>query len=278
MKTLSVVFFTWALSFTSLLAQTSVPSMTGPSSPSGLVTQSGAFSTTYPGWQAFDSNDNSMWISAVSQTPAWIGYEFGAGPKRIVSYAIKYTNGSITTRAPKNWTLQAWNGFAWVVIDTRANQINWSGNEERAYPVSSPGFYSRYRLNITDDNDARSGVVVISIGKLSLRADDLGEIDWNQLFQSWHLDADQSNGTVEHFVPIDVPVPRLHFVPAMIFHPDGSFEKLILAPDDAHYYASGSWTRVGTQINTVVFDRRQGTLFDSFTVLTLTSSTLRIQR
>lgn len=279
MKTLGFVFLAWALSLASISAQTSVPPMTSASFPSGLVTQSSIFSSSYPGWRAFDSNDNSMWISAVGQTPAWIGYEFASGPKRIVSYAIKYVNGSIRTRAPKNWTLQGWIGFSWVVIDTRTNQTNWAGIEERSYTVSAPGFYSRYRLNITEDNDPRAGVVVISIGKLSLRADDLAPSpDWNQLFQHWHLDANQSTDTVEHYVPVHVPVPLQRFTPAVIFHSNGGYERLILAPNDAHYLAPGTWSRVGAQINTVVNDRRLGTFTESFTVLTLTPNTLRIQR
>lgn len=148
-----------------------VPNMTGPASPDGIVTQSGTFGATFEGWRAFDSSNSTMWLSAVNQTPAWIGYEYANGPRRVVSYTIRYVNGSIVTRAPKDWTFQGWNGFGWVVIDTRSNQVNWGGVEERTYTVASPGFYSRYRLNIIDDNDSRSGVVVISIGKLSLLAD-----------------------------------------------------------------------------------------------------------
>jgi|GEM_PF-3333116 len=161
-----------ALGVAALPAQsTSVPAMTSPTTPSGLVTQSGSYGSPYEGWRAFDNNDDTMWISAAFQTPAWIAYTFSGGQQRVVSYAIKYVNGSIRTRAPKNWTLQGSNGGSWTVIDTRTNQINWGGVEERRFTVTYPGFYSQYRLYITDDNDSRAGVVVISIGKLSLVAD-----------------------------------------------------------------------------------------------------------
>lgn len=273
MKTLIIGIFALALSL-AVSAQSSVPVMTSASSPSGLVTQSGIYSSSYPGWQVFDGNDDSMWISAVGQTPAWIGYEFTSGPRRVVSYAIKYVNGSIRTRAPKDWTLQAWNGSFWVVIDTRSNQIDWNGVEERAFAVNAPGFYSSYRLNITDDNDTRAGVVVISIGKLSLIADD---IDWNLLLRAWHFDADLSTDTVDYYVPIEVTVPILRFVPAMTFNSDGQFAKLMLSPVDAHYYAFGSWSRTGAQLDTVVNDPRLGTVMESFTVLSLTPGVLRVQ-
>jgi hypothetical protein len=150
-----------------LACENMVPVMTGATTPSGSVTRSGVFSASYEAWQAFDGT-NSMWLSLENQTPAWIGYQWFNGAKTIQRYAITYTNGSITTRAPKQWTFEGWNGSAWVVLDTRTNQVNWAGFERREYAVPSPGAYTRYRLNITDDNDTRSGIVVVSMGKLEL--------------------------------------------------------------------------------------------------------------
>nr|WP_246357189.1 Ig-like domain-containing protein [Pyxidicoccus fallax] len=109
-----------------------------------------------------------MWLSQVGQTPAWIGYEWANGPKRVDRYAIRYVNGSITTRAPKNWTLEGFNGSAWVAVDTRNNQVNWAGTERREYIVASPGAFAAYRLHVTDDNDTRTGIETVSIGRLEL--------------------------------------------------------------------------------------------------------------
>ncbi|WPB78396.1 SBBP repeat-containing protein [Archangium violaceum] len=143
-----------------------VPVMTSNTSPSGIATRSGVFSAAYEAWQAFDGT-NSMWISAVKQTPAWLAYEWTDGPRTISRYALTYANGSIITRAPKSWTFEAWNGTAWVVLDTRTNETGWS-NERREYAVASPAPYARYRLHFTEDNDARTGVEVISLGKVEL--------------------------------------------------------------------------------------------------------------
>ncbi|XXF78811.1 SBBP repeat-containing protein [Myxococcaceae bacterium GXIMD 01537] len=145
-----------------------VPTMTSAFTPSGIVTRSGVFSASYEAWQAFDATHGSMWISAVTQTPAWIAYEFGDGAKKVTKYALHYVNGNITTRAPKNWTFEGWNGSAWVVLDTRTNQTGWTGNERREFTLASPATYSKFRLNVTDDNDARAGVEVISLGRLEL--------------------------------------------------------------------------------------------------------------
>jgi hypothetical protein len=144
-----------------------VPAMTSNTAPGGVATSSGIISGSYEPWQAFDST-NSMWISAEGQTPAWLAYEWTDGPRTITRYALTYTNGSITTRAPKSFTFEGWNGSAWVVLDTRVNEVGWPGYERREYAVASPGAYRKYRLNVTDDNDTRAGVVVISLGKLEL--------------------------------------------------------------------------------------------------------------
>ncbi len=140
-----------------------VPTLSGSSSN---VATSGQFDSSYPGWKVFDGA-GSMWLSETWETPAWISYQF-SGTKKIDRYSIQYTNGSITSRAPKNFTLQGLSGGTWVTLDTRTNQTGWQGNETRAYTVANPGYYSRYRLHVTDDNDSRSGIVVLSIGELTL--------------------------------------------------------------------------------------------------------------
>lgn len=149
-------------------ASDQVPTMIGPSTPSGLVLTSGEFNGSFPAFQAFDGSRTSMWISETFETPAFIGYEFADGPRTITSYAINYVNGQITTRAPKEFTLQGFDGNGWVVVDARSNETGWSGNERREYQVSQPGSFSQYRLHVTDDNDDRAGVVVISLGDLEL--------------------------------------------------------------------------------------------------------------
>ena len=147
-----------------------VPAMTGPTMPSGSVFESGSIdSTTYDGWQAFDSSNTTMWISAIGDNPAIIGYAWDNGvPHVVVSYAITYANGSILTRAPSAWTFEGLSGDEWLPIDTREGETGWAGFERRVYTVASPGNYSQYRLNITDDNDPTPGIVVISISQLEL--------------------------------------------------------------------------------------------------------------
>ena len=146
-----------------------VPFMTSNTSPSGTVTSSGIYSSTYDAWKAFDAIDSSMWISQVGETPAWIAYDWGS-PRTISQYSLTFKNGSLTSRAPKDWTFEGWNGSSWVILDARTGETNWAGTETRTYNVASPGNYAKYRLNITDDNDVRSGVEVISFGRVSFES------------------------------------------------------------------------------------------------------------
>lgn len=136
------------------------------SSTSSRVSTSGDLAASYAGWKAFDGT-GSMWLSETWETPAWIGYNFDAA-KKVDRYTIRYTNGSITSRAPKNFELRGYNGSTWTTVDTRTNQVNWQGSETRSYSVANPGYYTQYRLHVTDDNDSRSGIVVLSIGELTL--------------------------------------------------------------------------------------------------------------
>jgi hypothetical protein len=147
-----------------------MPIMTGSNAPAGSVTRSGAFSAEYEAWKAFDDpSSTSMWISGLRQSPAWIAYQMPSGNVTLHRYAITFHNGaSLTSRAPKDWTLQGWNGTSWVVIDTRSNQTNWAGYERREFTLATPATYGHFRLHVTDDNDARTGIEVVSMRQLEL--------------------------------------------------------------------------------------------------------------
>jgi hypothetical protein len=140
------------------------------------VSTSGVYNSSYLAWKAFDAeiSSNSMWLSQVWESPAWIAYDFGVS-RYINRYQITYTNGSLTSRAPMDFDLQGWNGSWWVTLDTRTNQTGWVSGSPRIYSVAWPGNYTKYKLRITDDNDSHFGVVVISIGDLQFqRCDDCG--------------------------------------------------------------------------------------------------------
>jgi hypothetical protein len=144
-----------------------VPVMTSDTTPSGRVSASGVYPGGYDAWHAFDS-DTSMWISAKNAPKTWIRYEWGDGPRWVARYGIHFVNGSdMVSRSPRDFSLWGLRGTLAVELDRRSGQI-FGGSELRVFDIAQPGLYDGYELRVTDDNDARAGVVVISMGTLQL--------------------------------------------------------------------------------------------------------------
>ncbi|WP_050433147.1 hypothetical protein [Chondromyces crocatus] len=150
-----------------------VPTMSGDTSPSGLVTSSGVYSSSYPPWQVFDATTATLWLSNMYATAVWLAYEWGGGAaKPVTSYQITYANGSCCAqRGPRNWTLQGWNGSSWITVDTETNQTGWYGDPIRTFEVDRPGCYTKYRLHVTADNynDPTYPITLVSIASLRLQ-------------------------------------------------------------------------------------------------------------
>ncbi|MCE3251701.1 MAG: uncharacterized protein K0Q67_711 [Cellvibrio sp.] len=247
---------------------------------SAAVSVSGVIDSSYPGWKAFDSSFSSMWISAIGQTPAWIGYEW-TSPRFVDSYAITYANGSITTRAPKIWQLQGWNGSAWTTVDSRTNEINWSGFQTRNYTVQSPGSYLKYRLLVADDNDTRIGVVVISLGNLSLKGCELNTVAAANLHGDWHEDPAQSTAGIEHYVPTSIDLGASRFRNMISFFAGGTGKIFRLAPNDGHYFVNTTWALSGNKVTVTFTDNTwastAGTYDYVYEVLSASGGNLRLK-
>lgn len=133
------------------------------------ITTSGSYYNSYPGWLSFDADRYTAWVSELYEAPAWLAYRFDE-PTRVDRYSIDFTNGSLTTRAPKVFELQGYSDGAWQTLDRRTNETSWQGSEKRSYSVAQPGLYTQYRLLVEQDNDSRSDIVVVSIGDFSLES------------------------------------------------------------------------------------------------------------
>ena len=124
--------------------------------------------STYPQSNAFDNNGHTFYLSQLFTTPSIIGYAFPEA-KRLRSYTIQYSNGNLKTRSPRDFQLQGYNGN-WVTLDTQSGQTIavWDASlQRRSFLVSNTGYYTKFQLVVTDDNDARAGVVTVSVGELS---------------------------------------------------------------------------------------------------------------
>lgn len=121
-------------------------------SGSGIVTASSAY--TAGSESVIIDGTDSYWVGTNNGVD-WVQLDVGRSAYRLTSYAIKCTNA--TTRAPKNWTLEARNytDVTWTTLDTRTNVTGWSSGETKTFSVTigvTP--YRYFRLNITANNGA----------------------------------------------------------------------------------------------------------------------------
>jgi hypothetical protein len=152
---------------TGLCMLNQVVPMTGPDTPCGQVTSSVPAGSDLAGWKAFDSTAAPFVTGGVDMPPYSLSYRFTEAPleRRILAYAIQFeTIHSFLGLAPRNWTLEGFDGLAWVVLDTRSNQTDWSEGETRQFGIAAPGSYSSYLLRVTVTN----GQPDVAIGELYL--------------------------------------------------------------------------------------------------------------
>jgi len=125
-----------------------IPIMTSATTPSGIASASDNL-TTFFAWHAFDRG-TTPWL--VLGTTGWVKYDFGktVTPKSYTVYGSQSVG--LESRALRSWTLEAWNGSGWTVIDTRPNETNWTAFETRAYNIATPTSFSIFRINITANN------------------------------------------------------------------------------------------------------------------------------
>lgn len=106
---------------------------------------------------------SSRWMSGPTANVAWWQYEF-ATPKLIAEYVV---TGANEGGAPKNFTLEYWDGSTWVVSDTRTNQTNWDNgivvNHFTYDPIRNSIWFSS-----TGAYDAHPTVVEFNLDTLSI--------------------------------------------------------------------------------------------------------------
>jgi hypothetical protein len=125
----------------------SVPPMRNFRSPSGLVTASDSYDQgTYISYRAFDGNTSTAWLTPQGVPFGWLAYEFKTA-KIITRYKV-FTAFNQLSSMPRNWTFEAWNGSAWIVLDTVTN------NSLIAYTatITNTTAYKQYRINVTTNN------------------------------------------------------------------------------------------------------------------------------
>tara|TARA_R110000868_G_scaffold350642_2_gene611910 strand:+ start:954 stop:3920 length:2967 start_codon:yes stop_codon:yes gene_type:complete len=129
----------------------SIPTMTNFTAPSGEAIFDSSHGTTYAAWKAFDKNTSTRWARNAAGQAGWIGYDFGTG--KVIKKMILQAPSSSQAEMPKNYTIDGWNGSAWVTITTITNGAAFSANEQRVHTFTNTTSYNKYRVNITASED-----------------------------------------------------------------------------------------------------------------------------
>jgi hypothetical protein len=95
-------------------------------------------------------------------------YDFSANNGQTIKRYSVISANDVPTRDPKNWQFQGSNdGSAWTTLDTQSNQSFANRFEAHTYPITSPGAYRYYRLNVT----ANGGDGATQLSELGLYSD-----------------------------------------------------------------------------------------------------------
>jgi hypothetical protein len=147
-----------------------VPLMSGYTHGNIVVSASGEYEN-YHAWHAFDrsvATKNNIW--AVCASTGWLKVYIELPVNwNVTSYIIASMpdDGVPYEMMPRNWTLEGSNDDVnWTVLDTQTEQY-WGYDMFMEYPISSPGDYRWYRLNISANNYS----YYTAIGEFNLRGD-----------------------------------------------------------------------------------------------------------
>jgi hypothetical protein len=126
-----------------------IPIMTSNTSPSGVASASSELSGGgFEAYKAFDNNLSSQWINNVNGASAWVAYQFTT-PKHVKRYTVTQ---HVTYKGPQSWTFDAWNGSAWITLDTQTG-LTWSVDVPKIFYISNTNAYIKYRINASNPGD-----------------------------------------------------------------------------------------------------------------------------
>lgn len=135
-----------------------------------------------------DGVKTSKWT--INTQAGWAQYQYAVS-LRMQTYSLTIPAGN-TNNNPKNWTLQGSNnGSSWTTIHTVTNNTWTEDYETQTFTITSPGFYSYYRLDIT-----------ANIGNVA--STQLAE--WSITYADAATDLPTGNDDLTHFVSIVTPI------------------------------------------------------------------------
>jgi hypothetical protein len=99
--------------------------------------------------KAFDGDRNTQWYSGDGHASGWLQVHLGAGKDATVARYSLTSSKDVPGRDPKDWELHgSTDGKNWTPLDNRKDETFGRRGETKTYPVSRPGSYRHYGLNI----------------------------------------------------------------------------------------------------------------------------------
>jgi hypothetical protein len=115
-----------------------IPTLSSNTGSNGFATGSGAFSTTFDFWKAFDANDSTEWAPVGIGAGEWIGYRFNGAGKIVKQYtaSIQFTSQNY------NYEFQGStdNGNTWTALHNQTASLG------GMFPITSSVQYNVYRI------------------------------------------------------------------------------------------------------------------------------------
>lgn len=134
-----------------------IPIMTSNDSPLGHATASSIWASRHQPFNLFNGIKDDAYGWATSQTKpfGWVAYEFDS-PVVINQFALwprsDITQDAYKNETPKDFTFDAWDGDNWIVLHSETNVNDWQANVEKVFSFSNEKSYTKYRLNIINNN------------------------------------------------------------------------------------------------------------------------------
>lgn len=141
-----------------------IPNMTSDTAPSGIVSASSNYNSSFPPWRAFDGSiSTNSWVTVNNPTyPQWLSYEFPFMVKA-TSYTLSSAATGTTAGMPKSWLFQASNdGLTWTTLDNRNEVMDWVAGAKKQFYFNNNKDFKIYRLYITSANTESNNRTIIS--------------------------------------------------------------------------------------------------------------------
>lgn len=144
-----------------------VPDMTSNTAPSGIASTDSSYSSSYAAWNAFDRDTASTWSSALVALPRWLAYEFTSAKTITRVTMTMVTAGGTAANLPKDFTIDGWDGGAWVTLSTQTGITGWTAGGTKTFTFSNSTAYIKYRMHCTATG-AGTGTKYVELGEFTL--------------------------------------------------------------------------------------------------------------